>query len=112
MRGVCPDLTLEEVVSFSSVKLPLAAVDLYIRLPNLEALILHGENLSTVFPTSDQSKSRIYEVIPSSLRHIYSSSHSNHSWGSLMAFLSHRASVGNPIVSLTFLGSPHLSREA
>ena len=100
---------LEEVVFLRSVGCPIFMTDLYARLPNLQVLDLVGVNMSTVFPTPDQGESRVYEEIFPSLRHISFDSH--YDWGPLMAFLSYRASVGNPIVSFTTFDSPHLSRE-
>jgi len=100
---------LEEVVSIRSVMYPIIMTDLCPRLPNLAELFLVGVNMSTVFPTPDQGESRTYEAISPSLRHIYSI-RNNHGWSALIGFLSYRASVGNPILSLLVAGS-HLSRE-
>jgi len=78
--------------------------------PGLKVLDLDTVNLSTVFPMPDRRGPLAYEKIPISPQHIslkwpFSD---DCDWGYLTAFLSHRASAGNPIVPLTILESPHM----
>ena len=84
--------------------------DLYPHFPGLKMLNLDTVNLSTVFPKPDHKGPLVYEKIPISLQHISLEwPFLNYcDWSPLTAFLSHRASTSNPIVSLTILESPHM----
>jgi len=65
-----------------------------------------------VFPMSDHDGPSIYEKIPPSLRHLSFDwlFLDDHRWNPLTTFLSHRASTGNPIISLAITNSPHICR--
>jgi len=88
----------------------IAVNDLYPHLPGLKVLELEAVDLSAVFPMPDNDGPPAYEKIPPSLQHLSLDFLflDDHRWSPLTAFLSHRASTGNPIVSLTIGCSPHM----
>lgn len=92
--------------------IPVNVNDLYPHLPGLDVLDLDAVNLSTVFPMPDNGEPPVYEKIPPSLQHLSFDwlFLGDHRRSPLTTFLYHRASTGNPIVSLTVSNSPHICR--
>jgi len=104
---------LGEVVSFRVIEAPVVVTDFYARLPSLEVLKLDTALMSAAFPEPDQGALRVYDQVSPSLRHLSLAwlLLDDYDWSPLTAFLSYRASAGNPIGSLTLLDPPHMCPE-
>ena len=97
----------EEIVCFCLWGNPLAVRDMSAQFPNLRILHLGAVSLLPIFqePNLDGNE----KFLPS-LQHIFAERvlAGDDRWGSLVTFLAHRASSGNPLGSLTVVDSIHM----
>jgi len=97
----------EEIVLFRSWGDPVAIQDVSAQLPNLRTLHFGAMPLPPVF--QEPSLGGNEKLLPS-LQHIFVERVyvDDDGWSPIATFLAHRASSGNPLVSLTIVDSPHM----
>ena len=97
----------EEVTALLMFDTRVSVCDIYSQLPNLKTLIFNLASLSEVFPGPDTID---YGVIPVSLKNLTLEwlTLDDDDWSSLLTFLAHRASAGNPLQMLKIDRGPHV----
>ena len=98
----------EEVTHFWMHRRHIAMSDIYPQLPNLTTLHVSLLSLSDVPPGPDTIKR---SAIPVSLKNLtleWSRVDSSTHWSTLLNFLTHRASAGNPLHMLKIIHGPHM----
>jgi len=103
----------EEIVYFRTHGSLEAVKDLRVHMPNLRALDLFRVPLLVAFPSLDQYGSRVPEIFPPSLQHLFFERPRLDAYGWIppIAFLSHRMSSGNQLDSLRIHGPCHMCYE-